>query len=74
LPPALKDSNNTSHHTLSQLQQMGSQLQPIQYDYLKRLIKNLEDEALAGHRIAKERRELNAKYDVKAEEERERIK
>jgi hypothetical protein len=39
------------------------QLQPIQYDYLKRFIKQLEDETLAMHRQAKQRKMLNQQYD-----------
>jgi hypothetical protein len=35
------------------------QLQPIQYDYLKRFIKQLENETLALHRQAKQRKMLN---------------
>jgi hypothetical protein len=40
-------------------------LQPIQYDYLKRFIKNLEEETLAMHREAKQRRVLNEQYDAR---------
>ena len=45
------------------------QLQPIQYDYLKRFIKQLEDETLALHRQAKQRKLLNQQYDQRLKHE-----
>ena len=45
------------------------QLQPIQYDYLKRFIKQLEDETLAMHRQAKQRKMLNQQYDQRIKHE-----
>jgi hypothetical protein len=45
------------------------QLQPIQYDYLKRFIKQLEDETLAMHRQAKQRKMLNQQYDQRVKHE-----
>ena len=70
MPPAL----NRESDTKSQLSSSAApQLQPIQYDYLKRLIKTLEDEALEAHRIAKERKFINSKHDQQVAEKRDRI-
>lgn len=49
-------------------------LQPIQYDYLKRFIKQLEEETIAAHREAKNLRFMNHKYDSRLKEENDKAK
>lgn len=67
MPPALANDVKSQASNF----QVGN-LQPIQYDYLKRLIKQLEDEAIEQHRIAKERKNMNTRLDEKAAMEKQR--
>ena len=41
------------------------QLQPIQYDYLKRFIKKLEEETMVAQREAKHSKQQNIQHDNK---------
>jgi len=50
------------------------QLQPIQYDYLKRFIKQLEEETIAAHREAKQLRHQNDLHDLRKREEGDKAK
>jgi hypothetical protein len=57
--PTNKFNETMTQFTTTAAATNNLQLQPIQYDYLKRFIKQLEDETLSMHRQAKQRKMLN---------------